>query len=154
MPGKVNVTFADYGGEKSTVSYNIATLAVGNIATVTGLVDTLNAAIEAVSVGLNVKEAVLASETGSGTGKSTDPTAQRELKWLVAYQDDVTLKGYQMEIPCPLLTANTLDANSANGALMSDALWTDFVAAFEAVVKSPTSGAVTVQSVRLVGRNL
>jgi len=152
MTGKAVFTFADYDGEKSSMSFNTANVNAGNIATISTALDTLKSDVEAVTLGLPVKDVRQYADTGAGSGSATDPVAQRESKWLVSYTDDVTGKGYRLEIPCADLNVNTLGAGGLWNS--SDTLWTDFVTSFEAVVVSPDGNAVTVESVRHVGRNL
>lgn len=153
--GRVVWTYADYGGEKSPVSIAIPALDAGNIAAQLTEIELLETAIAGVTGGLQVKQTIVASENGSGSGKSTEPTAHREMKWLVTYADAVTGKPHNLEMPCPTLTAALLDSNSKDGADLSAAAWTSFISVFEGLVLAPdTENAVTVQSVRLVGRNI
>lgn len=157
MPGKLYLGFADYGGEKSGFQIATPTLSAGNFAAVAGTggdIDDLEAAIADVTIGLQVKKTVQAIDTGSGVGNATDPYAQRELKWLISYHDTTTNAPYQCELPCPKLDGGLLSGNPDGDADLTDAAWVAFIAAFEQVARSPTSGVTVIDRIRLVGRNI
>lgn len=151
MPGKYNRTFADYTSEKSTVSIYIPTLTSANYDAVSAQIDDLDTAMNAVVLGSEVKRQIVSAESGSGQGQASNAYAQREMKWLCTYQDDVTLKYHNFEMPCPKLDANLVDNNG--DADLSQAAWSAFVTAFEAVARSADGNAVTFVRARLVGRN-
>ncbi len=153
MSGKLVLTYADYGGEKSAVQLPTIDWTAANFDANTALVNNLANAIAGLTVGLEVKEVVSHSETGSGSGQSSNVNAHRELKWLITFSDDVTGTNYQREIPCPLLTADTLLQDIGGNANLGNAAWSSFITAFEAVVESPVGNAVTFISARYVGRN-
>lgn len=82
-----------------------------------------------------------------------DVNAQRERKWLIYYTDDVTGKEYQTELPTADLENGHKIAFQDNADL-TNADWTAYIAAFEAVVTAPDTGnAVTVRRAKHVGRN-
>ncbi len=153
MSGKMVLTYADYGGEKS--SFQVPTLdwSAANFDANNTLVDNLVNAVDALTVGLEVRQLRSHTESGSGSGQSSNVNAHRELKWLITFTDDVTGVNYQREIPCPLLSAATLLQDIGGNANVGDTLWTDFITAFEAVVESPAGNAVTFVTARYVGRN-
>jgi len=153
MSGKVVLTYADYGGEKS--SFQIPTLdwTSGNYDANQTLVDALVNAVDALTIGLEVKQLRTHSESGAGSGQSSNVNAHRELKWLITFSDDVTGINYQREIPCPLLSAATILQDIGGNANVGDTLWTDFITAFEAVAESPVGNAVSFVTARYVGRN-
>lgn len=153
MSGKLHLSYADYGGEKSGFDVPILDYTSGNFDANETLVDALVNAVDALTIGLEVKQVRSHSDSGSGSGNSSNVNAHRELKWLVTFSDDVTGKQYQREMPAPLLNANTLIQDIAGTANVSDTLWTDFITAFEAVVESPVGNAVTFVTARYVGRN-
>jgi len=153
MSGKVVLTYADYGGEKS--SFQLPTLdwsAAAYDANQT-LVDALVNAVDALTIGLEVKQTRTHSDSGAGSGQSSNVNAHRELKWLITFSDDVTGINYQREIPCPLLSANTILQDIGGNANVGDTLWTDFITALEAVGESPVGNAISFVSARYVGRN-
>lgn len=85
------------------------------------------------------------SNARSGSGN-------REDKWLVIFNDAVTLAEYSTEIPCRDTTLAMI-ADSDRAALDTEP-WAAFVTAFQAYVLSPDGNAVEVIEIRLVGRNL
>jgi hypothetical protein len=79
--------------------------------------------------------------------------AQRERKFLVIYEDDVTLALYRMEIPCADYALTGLFAGSTDEVILTQTEVAAMIAAFETLAKSPEGNAVTVVSIRGVGRN-
>lgn len=152
MAGRAILTFADYDGETSTVSVATDNFSGAGYDALAALIASLWSAIEGVSLGLNVKEQIVSYSLGSGSGLATNPGANREAKWFVRYQDDVTGDIQSVEIPAPnpALKSTTerayLDLSGTEGAA--------FVTAFEGVVKSRAGNAVSVLDAKWVGRNL
>lgn len=83
----------------------------------------------------------------------TDENALRSRKWSVTYQDNVTFKKYNFDVPCAKVIAAMLVGNS-DKANLSHQSWVDFKAAFEAAVRSIEGHTVTLLYARLVGRKL
>lgn len=152
MIGKALLTYADKGGETSPVSINCAVLTASNFDAQNTKFNEFQTALEALTLGLNVKKEIKNSE-GTGEGEATDYNAGRELKWLVYYRDNDNNKKYRLEIPCPLRSANTMTPGKEKKANLSDALWTAFKDKFEAFVLSPEGHAVTLVDAKIVGRN-
>lgn len=147
------MTFVDYSKEKSSLQFPITALSAGNVAAQQGLLATLEAAIVALSLGVEVQSNLVFARTLVGATPPADAGAQRELKFIVRYHDATTYQKFRIEIPCadPAATiTNSDEVDIATGAAAT------FVAAFEAVVKSPanSSNAVVVDGIQLVGRNL
>lgn len=156
MPGKTSVTFEDYGStpERSTFQFYHVQLTAANFDTTAGaagLIDDLLTATYALVLGSAYKRVINAEETLLGSAAASDPAAQRENKWLCTYQDDVSGRKYQVEIPCA-----DLDQLSADGKTLDLTAGTGlaFKTAFDAVVYSPYANASTLLEVRFVGRNL
>lgn len=151
MSGKYVLSYRDYSNETSRMSVTIPTLNAGNIAAQDALLDTLLAAIDAVVIGTKEKEdRVYEVILGTGIAPSSKD-AQVERKWLVSARDDVT--GFPVTFTIPtadsqFVVNNTdlMDLAGTEGAAL--------VAAIEAVVLSRAGNAITVSSIRLVGRNL
>jgi hypothetical protein len=80
------------------------------------------------------------------------PSGHREDRWLIIYQDNVTLKLYTTEIPCRKVSLNV--SNGSDERDLSVAPWSTFKSAFETVARSPEGNPITVLSIRLIGRNL
>lgn len=151
MAGKFSVTYKDYNAESSAASFPIPTITNSNITTITPQLGSLETALAGVTVGRNAKETTLLSVVDNGDSPSSDPLAQREIKWLVYMVDTVTGDTLRREIPTAdlsLLSNNSdlLDLTSGAGASLK--------AAIEAVAENPDTGnSVTVTQVRFVGRN-
>lgn len=153
MPGKLTATYLDASNEKSSVTVTGPTLVAGNIAAQTTLMNSLITAIAAIILGTHSKTAVVASEAQLSDVPPVNQFAQRENKWLVTYTGNTSNKKFQVEIPTPDLDKLVPGTDLADA---TDADVIAFVTAFEAFVLSPDNGteAVTVLSIRFVGRNL
>ena len=80
--------------------------------------------------------------------------AQREMKYIVSFASNNTGEQYTRELPCPDLT---LMAAGTDLLDLTNATVAAFVTAFEAVAsieEGLTPSAVTVTSIKLVGRNI
>jgi len=128
-------------------------LTAGNFTAQQTLAAALAAAIEDLTIGELTKQ-INSVPVVDTPAIPTSPYAQRELKWLVQYQGDVSGKLFSSEIACPDITDNVVI--NTDVADLSSADWAAFVTAFEAYVKSPDDVAetVTVIGARLVGRNI
>jgi hypothetical protein len=151
MPGKVNLSVVDYGGETSRTAVYTPVLTAANFDATMALIDTLITAIGNLILGNVWKQVRTAIETLGTKTPPADEEAQRELKWSIVYEDSTTYHRYRVEIPtpdCTLLVANTdlLDLSAGAGAA--------FKTAFEAVALSPVGNAVEVIEGRLVGRSI
>lgn len=150
--GVFSVTYLDYDGEASNVRLPFVALTAGNFAATETALDALRDAITAITLG-TMSKTVYGNEDLVSITKAAVSDAQRELKWLVQYHDTTSLKRYSCELP----TADPaqLDAGDRLHANIGDAGVVDaFVTAFEAIIKSPTNGAVVVDEITLVGRNV
>jgi len=154
--GKQIITFADYGGEKSVFSINTPEVMAANLDVLMNQQDTLKNAVQNLSRGYWVRRSRVIFVDGPYPALNNDPLANRELKWLIVYQDDVTGKNYRCEIPCARLTTGAdgrLLANSEN-ANFGSTWWTAFISAFETAAVSPVGNPVSVISAKYVGRNI
>lgn len=142
----------DYDNKPSAHAINIDEPDATSLPDLPTDLDTYQTALDGIVLGNIAHRSVTILETVEGGEVPAGSVwAQRQAKWEVHYHDNVTLETYQLEIPCPdltLLTANSKRMNITSGA---GATWK---AAFEAIHKSPTGGAVTVDFVQHVGRNL
>jgi len=148
------LTYLDNTGEKSPVRvYNgpITNLTIAGYVTAYGA---LEAAIAGITLGTLAQRAVNTSTVTVSQTPAADTSAQRERKWLVTYQGDTSLKLFRLELPCADLADGHLIPNT-DKADMENAEIAAFVAAFEAIGRSPDSETetVTVLSIRHVGRN-
>lgn len=150
--GQMSLRYNDYNSERSNVSMAGTLLTAANFDAQAALALALRDAIAGVANGLLVGfDFGNRYQTVDPGTPSADVTAQRELKWLVRYQE--TGEAIQrMEIPCPDMTL--LDPNNRGYMLISSGAGQQFVSAFEDYILGSEGGAVTVIDVKLVGRNV
>lgn len=138
--------------ESATMEIRWTTLTAGNLVGEQAKLATLLAAVQAVSLGLLANERIVLSDTYSGAGFATDKNAQRETKWLISMEDNVTHRLESFTIPCADLTLlpdnheEFLDLTSGAGQTLKNAI--------EAGYRSINDNACTVVSIKHVGRNL
>lgn len=144
--------FRDYSNEPSTFRVPITTLPPSGFVAELTLIDTLEAAVNAVTMGGQQKEEIVAQVGVISAVLPTDPNAQREKKWLVRYHDAVTNSKFQSEIPIADLSHL---APMSDFMDTTDVVFTDLKAAWEAIVRSPDDNNLTVlDSLQFVGRRL
>lgn len=150
--GRMTVQFLDYDSEVSSFQVGVAALTSANFTTQETAMDALRDAAAAITLG-NTSQTVYANVDKLSITPASDQTAQRELKWLVSYHDTTSLNRFSCELPTA--DPDQLDPNDRAHAEIGDGGLVDaFVAAFEAVVKSPDGGAVVVDEITLVGRRV
>lgn len=151
MYGQYQMTYYDESKEVSYLQVRIPEVDEINFVATDALVDALAAAVEAMSLGTLIKDTRTYITTKFAKTLPGDLNAQREKKFLVAYEDSVNFSKYSSEIPCADLSlldtdGSTVDLTAGAGLAL--------VTAFEALVISPFGNAVTVLEIRYVGRNL
>lgn len=152
--GKVVMKFQDFAGQTSNFDVNIVDLDAANYAAQDALIDALVSAMADITAG-NINTKTIQSEIEEiATGKSSNPIARRELKWLIRYADTVTGEIETREIPTPQVDDSDLFESDGETINLLDAEWVSFESAFEAVAKSNAGNAVTFLGGKLVGRNL
>lgn len=152
MASAVSWTIRDYSDEHSNFGVDGTQMTAGNFAAQDALIDTLRGAIAAIIVGNIAKEERVAEIANPANSRPTDPFAQREMKWLVGYSEVTSGEKHTVAIATPdlaNLVAGTDLANLTDGDVVED-----FVTAFEAYVRVGGTEAVTVDYMRLVGRNI
>lgn len=154
MASYMTYTYRDYSGEASSFFVNTAPIDAASIAGIETALGTLKTAVGNITLGQLAQERlqkanVVSIEPASDTG------AAREKKWLVIYHAASNpTKLYRVELPCADTSGTHLQTNS-DEADYADADIAAFISGFEAVAKTPDTGAaVTVKSMHLVGRNL
>ena len=160
MPDTASVTYLDNSNEKANVQFNIATLTAANLDDQDALFLALLDAAADITLGVMNKRILTHKVAGSAL-IPTGVFAQKETKWLVGYTDVSTTIGglsnpyygkkFTVEVATPDLDNANLQTNSDYAAL-TDTQVAAFVTAFQAYVRSPTGGAVTIQYIKLVGR--
>lgn len=155
MPNNVDtnrysLTIKDYSNEDSTTTVNTKSL-TDNVAYEAAR-DAFNTAVD------NITSGRLAAYTESNIVRlsnqpAIDSSSARELKVLVSYEDTVTFKKFSVTVPTfrPSLVTMMAGTDLVDITAGSAAA---FVTAFEAFVNSPDGNAVSVISMRLVGRNI
>lgn len=154
MPALSIFTFLDFSNEKSTFSvFNDAITAVSLPGFLTQF-GALRTALEGVTLGVVQQEQWVGDRTVISNTPPTDPFAQRELKWLVGYTNPASGKLFTVEVPTADPTGRLVAGTDL--ADLNEAAMAAFVTAFENLVSPPDdqAGAVNVEYVRLVGRNI
>lgn len=148
-------SWIDYSLEPSNTKVTITQITAANLVATLALVDTLIAAMQAITLGQLAKSKVTARDQDEDTITPTEPNAQRERKWLVRYHDTITGKKYRLEIPTADIGSGNLVTNS-DEANLADVQVAAFVTAFEAVAKDPDTGLNTVEvdKIEHVGKRL
>lgn len=148
------VTLVDYSGEKSTVSVNNGSITALTIAAFLTQFGALKDAIDDITKGVIVGSSWVGDKDTLAATPPTDVFAQRELKWLVRYENVVSHKVYTLEIPTADPTGRLLP--QSDKADLADTEIAAFVTAFEAIARSPENDVdgVNVLDITLVGRNL
>lgn len=149
--GNMVLRYNDYGGERSTVTILSAlrdeTNWVAQETDALALRDAITGITHGLRVGYDVGNRY---QTVDPKTKASDPLAQREGKWLVRYGN--ANNKYRMEIPCPDLTK--LDVDNRGYLDLDGVEGSAFRTAFEAYVVDEGGNAITIDTVKFVGRNI
>jgi len=151
MASRYNLRILDYNSELSSFGLPGIQLSQANFDAQVALWDTLQTSVDGLVIGVLNQRQLQAQQVEISSVPPASQFAQRETKWLVTWVDNVIGTLHQTEIPTAdlaLLTAGAEMLNLGAGAGLA------FKNAFEAVVRWGGVNAVTVQSVRHVGRNL
>lgn len=144
---KMTFSTLDQSSEPTSFQVHIAAGAIDLAAvpaTLTAVVTALDTELvdwTAISYTGNVTRRLSTASVGAGN---------REDKLELKYFDNVTFKPYTVEVPC---RKGTL-ATESGSDLIPPATWTATKTAFEAYAFSPDGNAVTLATVRLIGRNV
>jgi len=136
----------DQSGEAASFTVHVASGALDLTVTPTGLTDLITA------LDTELIDWTPWKYTGSIPKKLGNPAVgagNREDKIELRYHDNVTLAAFTTEVPCRQAGLATTPGSD----LIPAATWTDTKAKFEAYAKSPDGNAVTLDAVRLIGRN-
>jgi len=154
MPHYGGFTIGDFSREKSSFQVYNGAITAGTIAGFLTNFGALRTATAAIILGIIQKEKWVGDDTILDQDFPTNVFAQRELKALIVYQGDTSLKKFTLEIPTFDPTARMIAGTDLIDLTETDmAAW---VAAFEAIARTPDSDTetVTVLEGRLVGRNI
>lgn len=150
MTSRGSLRGKDFGGESTSVGFRLPTATSANFDALVIDMQELQDAFNGVTIGdLTAKKLnTIDEEVGPD---AASPLAQRENKWRVTYTDNVDANGNgSFEIPMADLTQLV-----AGGELLDVSAATPgetLVNAIEANIVSRLGNAITVQSVRFVGR--
>lgn len=154
MPHYGTFSIGDFSHEKASYSFFSGDITAVSIAGFLTQFGALRTATEDIILGVLQKEKWVGDDTILSQAFPTNVFAQRELKALITYQGDTTLKKFQLEIPTFDPTGRMIAATDDIDLTETDmAAW---VTAFEAIGRSPDDDTetVTVLFGKLVGRNL
>ena len=143
-------------GSPETTQFEVAvaTLTAANYVAKKALIDALNIAAVALTIGVMGKTAVTIDRQLVSDFAASSTLAQRENKYLVRYHDSVTQQKFQISIGVADLTL--LPSHSENLDITTASTpGNNFKVAFEAIAVSPddSSHSVVVDSIKFVGRN-
>jgi len=140
--------------ESAEFQFNVNDITAGNIVATLAAWTTLRSAINAIIIGVERQESVVAYRTTASNTRASSTAAQRENKWLCRYHDATNSLPYKVSIPTADLSL--LPDGSEYLDLADAGVGEAFKDAFEALVKSPydPTHAVVLDSVQFVGRNL
>jgi len=149
---KVTLSYIDHSGEKSSVSFNVETPsgAAYDWAALAAVIDSVNDAIEAVTLCTRGPESIFVQLTAGSITLPTDEDAQREAGLRVFYHDTTNNRKHTLTIPGPdksLMAAQGFDLVSWSGAEM-----VALESAIETNVLSRDGNAVSIDKGVLIGR--
>lgn len=151
MPGELLLTLKDYAGDTSVFRLPIVGLDEVTWAELDALVFDIIATVDQISRGRIVQRRVVAQIVKDDPGTANNPTAHRELKWLVTGYQTVTQTPFSVTIPCA--NFDFLDPNNTDFFNKLDSAWTDLVSRFQSAILTPSGQGVTITDCRLIGRN-
>ncbi|MCK5133316.1 MAG: hypothetical protein KAR40_14335 [Candidatus Sabulitectum sp.] len=153
-PGHIgSFTFLDASAEKSSMTFNFGAITAASLPGFLTQFGALRTATDAISIGQLVGDMWTGDKTKYSNVVPTDKDAQRERKFLVVYEDDTTLALYRMEVPCADYALVDVFQGETDLVDLAQTAIAAFVTAFEALCRSPEGNAITVVSMRGVGRN-
>lgn len=164
MPGRLSFTMLDNNGEKSNMGIFTGEITAVSLPGTLTAVGTLRGAIEGITLGTVHKEALSVFDTTLSNVRPASKFAQREIKWLVTYEDvtahfddpvdAIPNEGYGKTFTVEIATADlALLPDGSDQLDISTGAPATFVSAFEDIARSPYGGAVNVLRIKHVGRN-
>jgi hypothetical protein len=150
---KYGITFMDYDRELSTFKLNVPQLDAVTVLTIGASAAAFRAAVAGISGATFKSERFTQFDNQLSNVPPTNQYYQRETKYLVLYQDNVTLDIFRCEVPCANLSllANHSEFLDITTALSPGKVFKDD---FEGFVVSEEGNPITVLSVQAVGRDL
>lgn len=166
MPvGTASLTYVDYDGQKGQMSINTAPITAANIAAISTAMDTLKTETDVIVDGLGLaKHLTQVTYYAGQSANSPNDLAQRGNKWLVSYTDNTPelavgvpnpyyRKPFQFEIPTAKISLRFGGQNivfNRGSSASNPQEFVDWVAAAEAVAKSPVGGDAQIELIEAV----
>lgn len=154
MAGKIILRYKDYANQQSNFEIFIVTLSAANIAAQETAMQTLITAAADIGLGVLQASTLVADSDDLSALKASSPAARRETKWLLTFKDNVDFHTETKEFPMVDTTNAALFGTDGEAADLTAAEWVAFKSAVEAVYRTNTGHSATLDSARLVGRNL
>lgn len=149
-----SLTYMDHTGERSSMQFNFGAITPTSLAGFLSQFGDLRNATNAITLGTLVADQWVGDRTVYSNTRPTDPNAQRERKFLVIYEDTVTLARYRIEIPTADYSLVTFGPNGDDIILPTSGPVKTWIDAFEALCRSPEGNPVNVIAMKGVGRNV
>lgn len=148
--GQYGLSFLDYSKETATQLLNTGPVNVGSIVALEAQLATFLAATQALTLCTVAAERLTAYDNFISRIPPTNPLAQRENKWLITYADNSDHKLGKSELPGADLSKLVVGTDYAD---LTDTAVAAYVTSFNAFVQSTRAHAVTIISLKFVGRN-
>lgn len=148
----ITLTYKDYDRETGTFRVDQGpTITAETFAAQDALIDTLKAAVAALTEGALVREVRTYEVVNSADVPASSQYAQRETKWMVlGHGTSAPYQKFRWEIPCAKLS---LLEDHAKELDITDGVGKTFADAMAAYVKDDGGNAVVIDRVIQVGRN-
>jgi hypothetical protein len=147
------ISYRDFSREIGSVSVRGEEITAVNFDAQEAEIHNLQLAITSVTLGVAQSEG-FTQKTRLSNQSPSNGAANRETKWLVTYEDDVTFQLGTYELPCADVENEGLRHLNTDIADLTHALWIQFISDFEAYARSPQGNTVRVVKIILVGRNV
>lgn len=156
MPHLSKFTINDRSGEKSNHTLYNGAITAGSLPGFLTDFGAYRTALEAIILGNVTQEEWVGDRTQLTEAIPASNFAQRELKLLIRYVGDTSGGIHTLEIPTPDLANLTIDPSTDLVDLADGGIMAAWVTAFQTIARTPDDDTetVTVQSARVVGRNI
>lgn len=155
--GKLTVSYKDFDGDIGTVSIPTYTPDLTDLAS-SGQwqirMDNLESAMDSITLGNVATVTYSSTHAVANVGNAPSSASQVHYRAVVEYEDSVTGKLWRdISIPTVNIGNDTMwrKSDSETVAILTAPIWTNFVNAFEALMRSPDGNAVTVSKITLKG---
>lgn len=146
-----SLTYLDYSEEKSSMQFNIPAVTAVNIAAFLADFGDFRTATNALSRGALIGDSWTGDVTKYSAAPPADEDAQREVKWLVRFEDTVNLSRGTLTIPVADPNGQLLP--NSDEADLTTAEWVAWIAAAETLLRSQDGNVINILGAQLVGRN-